>query len=370
MREIIRWQLHRLFVDQVHFFLPFSRHQRKKRLLFISENDSLCDAQLFPFFFHAKDFQDIELRELPLQYFLSDRHPYKTHIDAICFQTWFNLPPKELEQLVQQIKVTWPDAQIAYLDWFAPTDLRYAECLDKYISAYLKKQVLIDFSQYNRPTRGDTNLNDYYANRFNLAEPEFFFKVPSDFQDKLFLGTHFAFSPRIMPYFLQPFPGDKERSIDLHSRISVSGSGWYRVMRQDAFDKLSSLEQHFKIACRGFVPKKQYLQELFSSKLCFSPFGYGEVCWRDFEAMMTGSLLLKPDMSHLDCYPNVFQPYQTYIPLSWDLSDLDEKVDYYLRHPDERETITRQAFQSMANYFQEQSFPQDSQPFLHRLKLV
>ena len=39
------------------------------------------------------------------------------------------------------------------------------------------------------------------------------------------------------------------------------------------------------------------------SKLCFSPFGYGEVCWRDFEAMSTGAVLVKPDMSHLQARP-------------------------------------------------------------------
>jgi len=370
MREIIRWQLHRLMVDQNKFFLPFSPYTNKKRLLFISEKDSLCNAQLFPFFFHAKDFHGIEIRELPLQDFITGRHPYKTYVDAICFQTWFNLKIEDLEQLIQQLKATWSDAHIAYLDWFAPTDLRYAESLNKHISAYLKKQVLADFNQYNQPTRGDTNLNNYYANRFDLDEPEFFFNVPGDFQNKLFLGSHFAFSPRIMPYFFKPFPENNERSIDLHSRIAISGSGWYRVMRQEAFDKLSALEKHFKVACQGFVPKKRYLQELFSSKLCFSPFGYGEVCWRDFEAMMAGSLLLKPDMSHLDCYPNVFKPYQTYIPLNWDLTDLDEKVDYYLCHSEEREKITRNAFQLLADYFQGRYFLQDNRPFFQRLKLL
>ena len=107
-------------------------------------------------------------------------------------------------------------------------------------------------------------------------------------------------------------------------------------MRQEALDKVTHLESRLQVTCRGRVSREEYFKELFNSKLCFSPFGYGEVCWRDFEAMFTGSLLLKPDMSHLDCYPEVFLPYETYIPLAWDLSDFDEKVDHYLNHPAQR----------------------------------
>ena len=85
------------------------------------------------------------------------------------------------------------------------------------------------------------------------------------------------------------------------------------------------------------LPRKEYLAELGRSKMCFSPFGYGEVCWRDFEAMMTGSLLLKPDVRHLVTDPDVFIPGETYIPIAWDFSDLAEKVEYYLRNEERKD---------------------------------
>jgi hypothetical protein len=40
---------------------------------------------------------------------------------------------------------------------------------------------------------------------------------------------------------------------------------------------------------------------LTNSKLCFSPFGYGELCWRDIEGLSDGGCLIKPDMGHLQC---------------------------------------------------------------------
>ena len=52
-----------------------------------------------------------------------------------------------------------------------------------------------------------------------------------------------------------------------------------------------------------------------------SPFGWGELCLRDYEAVLGGALLLKPDMSHLETWPDVFVPHDTYAPFDWDATD-------------------------------------------------
>ena len=370
---IWRWHLHRALLDRAGLLWPFSKNQGKKRLLFIGERDSICQTQWFPFFFHRNFLatrHNIELRELPISRLENGKHPYGVDVDAVCFQSWLDLSPQAMESLVRKIRKTWPDAKLGYFDWFAPTDLRYAEVLNEHLDVYLKKQVLSDFSQYDRTTLGDTNLTDYYARRFHLDYPETHYPIPDGFREKLLLGTHFAFSDHMLPYFLSPFPKQESRSIDLHARIAVKGTEWYTRMRQEALDKVTCLEGRLQVACRGRVSREEYFKELFNSKLCFSPFGYGEVCWRDFEAMFTGSLLLKPNMSHLDCYPKVFLPYETYIPLAWDLSDFDEKVDHYLNHPVEREAIAKNAFDLLSGYFRQQRFLDDIQPLLKHLGLL
>lgn len=365
-----KWRLHRTLIDRAGLLRPFSKG--RKRLLFISERDPICHTQWFPYFFHRdalKNRYNLEIRELPLSRFNEGRHPYHGPVDAVCFQTWFDLSPEVLEALVRKIQDTWPKARIAYFDWFAPTDLRFAEILDSHIVAYVKKQAFRDFNQYGKPTLGDTNLMDYYARRLSLDIPQTRFPIPVGFREKLILGTHFAFSDHMLPYFLGPFPSQENRSIDLHARIAVKGTEWYTLMRQEALDKVTHLEDRLKVVCRGRVTREEYFKELFDAKLCFSPFGYGEVCWRDFEAMFTGSLLLKPDMSHLDCYPEVFIPNETYVPLAWDLGDFDEKVDYYLNHPAERAAIARNAFDLLSGYFRQQRFVDDMRPLFQRLGL-
>ena len=61
--------------------------------------------------------------------------------------------------------------------------------------------------------------------------------------------------------------------------------------------------------------------------MCISPYGWGEVCYRDFEIVISGALLIKPSMDHLSTFPDVYIPHETYIPVSWELNDLAETVE-------------------------------------------
>jgi hypothetical protein len=55
-------------------------------------------------------------------------------------------------------------------------------------------------------------------------------------------------------------------------------------------------------------------------------------------------MLLKPDMDHLETWPNVFIKNQTYVSFSWDAEDLIAAADLYLNNKKEREQIARNAF--------------------------
>src|SRR5437867_7089727 len=75
------------------------------------------------------------------------------------------------------------------------------------------------------------------------------------------------------------------------------------------------------------LPRREYFHELRTARVGVSPFGYGEVCFRDFEIILAGAALLKPDMSHLETWPPLYLPGETYAAHRWDLSDLRHVVE-------------------------------------------
>lgn len=328
-------------LDSLFFTLRWGALSRRQalKILFLSEPNEIAQAQVFPFFHnkHLLRKRGIEIRESRIMGSYPDA-------DIVCFQTWFDLTPEQIGAHAQRIQATYPSAKLIYLDWFAPLDLRYAEALEPHILFYVKKQIFSDFNQYGEPTLGDTNLSDYYSQRFHISAPKTRFNVPPGL--KVVLSPNFDLSRPIVN-ILKSRLNTGARDIDVHARIASAGTDWYSAMRGEAINAAAALVTEFKVTPPGRVGRKTYLAELRRSKTCFSPFGYGEICWRDFEAMATGSLLLKPDISHLKLYRNYFRPYETYIPLRWDLSDLKEKVAHYVSSVDERTSIAESALNEL-----------------------
>ena len=77
----------------------------------------------------------------------------------------------------------------------------------------------------------------------------------------------------------------------------------------------------------GNVPRRDYKKNMRNSNAIFSPFGWGEPCFRDFETYIAGAALIKPDMDHLQTWPDLYKKNQTYIPLSWRIEDWDKETD-------------------------------------------
>lgn len=322
---------------------PFSRDSRKK-LLLLSLPERIPQSQIQPFFTHAREIRarfDVEIREADARRYTEETGHGPEGADIVCFQSDFELRPQDLSGLVEGIRRRNPKARLVYLDWFAPTDLRFAEVLNPHVSRYVKKHVLRDPARYGRPTLGDTNLTDYCAHRYGLEMPETVFPVPDGFLDKLVIGPSFLTADFLHRIFRRPQPPPPaDRPIDLHARIAVQGTPWYQAMRSESLAAVQNLRGVRTVTETG-LDHARYFRELHRSKICFSPFGYGEVCWRDYEAAAAGAVLLKPDMSHIRTEPDIFVAGETYIPVRWDLSDLQEQIDRLLADAELRTRLVR-----------------------------
>jgi hypothetical protein len=326
----------------------------KSTILLVSTKHELSETMLYPFYIYHKElkqhghrFSEVRVENL------TPSQVKKTNINRIYFQAGFEMKPEIVVEKLKLLKAQCPNAQIAYMDWYAPLHVRPAAYVNEFIDRYIKKQTYRDFKQYKLPTIRDTNLSDFYSKRHDIDDKVQIFLPPADLEQKITLWSNFGYSPQMMDLFLGKVDCNwKKRPIDLHARLAVRGDAWYQAMRQEAKDAVDHLPTQLNIAKTGRVRRYQFFQEMTQSKMCFSPFGYGEICWRDYEAFATGSLLLKPNMDHLIVEPDIFIPNETYVSLNWDLSDLEEKIEYYLMHPEEAEAIAENAFNQMQNYIQ------------------
>ena len=359
------WNVSSRLKDRSFFPRSFSTRPGKLKVLLITEKDKICKSQIFPFYFYRaelNDLYDVEMREVRLNDFESMPDKAPQNADIVLLQTWFDISEDRLTRTVDYLKHKNRNAKFIFLDSFAPTDLRLAQWLGDKVDVYLKKHVLRDRSKYFNPTRGDTNLVDYYGRLYNLDYEEVYYPIPENFLDKLIVGPSFVTAPYMLPYFtLHNGPFSLPKKFDIHGRLAYKGSDWYGSMRKHSIEKMDSLKDISALSKTG-VGKKQYFNELRSSKLCFSPFGYGEVCWRDYEAVLCGSLLIKPDMSHLETTPDIFVPHETYVPIEWDFSNFEEVVRYYLAHDSERERIVKLAYETLHDYCVNKVFVKQMEP--------
>jgi hypothetical protein len=338
---------------------PWSRRPAR-RIAVIYEPGEIAYAQVFPFVRHAEALE--RAHDVQLRFFSAnklDRLDFAA-FDAVLLQLWFTRDAGVFETVFDRAERGGATVT-AFLDSFAHNDLRLAPRLEGHIRYYLKKSLFRDPDQYRQPTLGHTNLTDYYSRAYGIEDEMVQWEVPAGFTDMLRLSPNFFTAPHLYRHFLEQDIDvllARPRETDVHARLGARGSPWYTAMRAHAKAAVAQL-QDLRVVSEGKVSLKAFNAELKSARMCFSPFGYGELCWRDVEAMAFGSVLLKPAMDHLRTHPEIYEPFVTYVPLAWDFSDLAEKVAWVRDTPEAASAIARTAFTRIERYLRTDQFVGD-----------
>jgi len=160
------------------------------------------------------------------------------------------------------------------------------------------------------------------------------------------------------------------KPIDVFCRATLY-KGWTRAHRKEVIETLNQLPAHYRvISSIEKVGFSEYYREMARSKIFVSPSGWCEYTPKDYEAMYFGSLLIKPSVEHIDTHPDILFPNETYVPVKWDLSDLKEKCQYYLEHPEERQRIAENARRAYVGYFEQAVFLDKMEEILNKLNLT
>jgi hypothetical protein len=132
---------------------------------------------------------------------------------------------------------------------------------------------------------------------------------------------------------------DKRRDIDLHfigtTKYKVKKPDLMNWHREKAIKQAKRLKVKTLVEDHRRVSRRTFLKQLQNSKICLSPWGLGEHCWRDWEAIYCGALLVKPNSNFVSSYPEVYQNNITYVRCEPDFSDLEKVANKILDNFDD-----------------------------------
>lgn len=291
--------------------------------------------------------------------------------DVVLLKLGFRTPRREVGHLVGRIREATAGKRLLYFDGDDDLCVQWPEVLPL-VDLYVKKHAFSERSRYLRQYVGKSNLTDYvhctYGHSF--AEDPVTDRtdaVPPEQAEKIVVGWSVALDRKITDMYGRiGLVEARSRCNDIVCRAGVP-QDWTHYLRRQVAPVLGRLDGKFRV----IIPNRRvepdvYLREMLDSKVCVSPFGYGEICWRDFEAVLCGCLLVKPDMGHVETYPDIFQPHRTYVPVRWDLADLEEVCSHYVLHDEERNRIVSAAQAALREVYGQGGFLKRAAALLSR----
>ncbi len=265
-------------------------------------------------------------------------------LDSKFHRSWWLDKEKGEEEVIKSIKnIKNKCGKLVYFDTTDSTGSIQPEVID-FVDQYWKGQLLKDLNDYKNSFIGGRIFTDYFYKKFHqefqhnnhfekskvldsnqikklriawnssLTNYSLFGGRLARLSTKFNLKTLLEKDIKLKKYFHKR---EKKLSCRFHSNYNNKLISFQRSLTKDILREKCETNK---------IPKSKYHNELLNSKIIFSPFGWGEICYRDFETFFSGGLLIKPDMSHLNTWPNLYIDHETYIPCKWDLKDLEEII--------------------------------------------
>ena len=244
-----------------------------------------------------------------------------------------------------------------------------------FVDIYFKRQLYRDRSIYFKELYGRQLYSEYYHQNYGIEDHPARTRLPLQEQsdiNKLHLawnqgigaypmstlrqrigvalarsgfprtGAHL--SPLRPPRYVKNNPG----TFDVHARLGVPTKMPSMFFQRKLL--LDALKEHPGVLV-GSVSQREYNAEIARSKIIVSPFGWGEVCYRDFESILSAAVLVKPSMAHLETWPNVFADGETYAPISWSCQDAWKVIERLLNDDTERSRLINNARDAYSDAF-------------------
>lgn len=360
-----------------------SRKNRTFCLLIISDAIEYTSEQQFaPMIRYRKALRrklGVVFRWISLERALLKPASFFSGFDAIGLKLSFRSNQDIVKSVVKDLNnsIDRSKTKIIYFDGDDDQSIQWPFVLE-WSDLYVKKHAFYDKTKYLSRFQSiageqkSNNLTDYVVGLAGSCPAEIVelqhSRMKAEPLHKLYIGWNIALDDKIAELVGRAKSTSTKRDIDILCRAFVPPDVWITPLRNTALAAVNRLSDRFAVlAPRERVSQDEYYRELSRSRICVSPIGYGELCWRDFEAILSGCLLIKPDIGYLATNPNIFIPYSTYIPVNWDYTNLEQVSEYYLVNENERLAIVANAYETLLSALTEDWFLQTFSTLLSRL---
>lgn len=356
MRPTLKQSLRFRLFEPLRYLGELARPSRQLRLLLLSDQANYTSEQQFAPLIERR----AEIRERLGVVFqralVADALALPRLLrayDVVGLKLGFRTPAPEALRIARALRAALSSsARMVYFDGEDDLGVQWPGLLPL-VELYVKKHVFRDRREYLKPRIGKSNLTDYVARNFGASFAGDIIPVTEPVAEaqlgKIAPGWNVGLDDPIR----RLYAGARARAkdIDVVCRAGVDARSWIYPLRAPVMAGLDSMKRAYRVLTpEARVPQAQYYEEMLRSEVCVSPFGYGEICWRDFEAVVCGCVLVKPDMSHVETEPDIFVPEETYVPVRWDYADLVPTLEGLLADPARRERIRANAMAALRGY--------------------
>jgi hypothetical protein len=285
-------------------------------------------------------------------------------IDSKFFKSWYQGRLDEMYSFLERLHT---DVKIIFFDTTDSAGYVLGDVLP-YVDKYLKHQILSDKSLYLTSLYGRRLFSDYYHQNFGVtddsqheeSDPQVQnsadlnkidvgwntglsnYSLFGEYLGKLYKKTNLSIFSRTPRRFISP---DAIRQYDVQCRMNTNYDKASVAFQRQLIseDKLIGLQ-------KNKINRYKYFKELSNTKVILSPFGLGEITLKDFEAFISGALLVKPSMKHMKTWPNFYIPNKTILEFDWDLKNLNEVIESSLCRDSNRIEIAREGQNTYHHY--------------------
>lgn len=154
------------------------------------------------------------------------------------------------------------------------------------------------------------------------------------------------------PPFLKPLA---QRSIDI---AFLGGTQEHEVLKKHRANAAAAIHamgsRHPQLRVVAGLKKTKTVGEFYELlrdvKFFVSPYGYGEFANKDYEAILSGCVLVKPLAHQLTAFPNIYKPGVSAVDVKGDFSDLERAVLPLLKALPKAQTIADNALQKLRKF--------------------